>query len=165
MADELKVLSSDTRLKILNELKERPTTVSFLSKTLNKHVTTVSEHLGKLENAGLVERNQRNGGKFVFYNLTNKGKRIIESTLNIKLVLSGAILSILLISYVGFLYLNQSRMIAEAPLQKVVGGAESYARLFNFNQFLLFMIPVFIGLFVLGIIIGRKLIGKGIPEY
>jgi hypothetical protein len=51
-------------------------------------------------------------------------------------------------------------MIAEAPLQKVVGGAESYARLFNFNQFLLFMIPVFIGLFVLGIIIGRKLIGS-----
>jgi len=165
MADELKVLSSDTRLKILNELKERPTTVSFLSKTLNKHVTTVSEHLGKLENAGLVERNQRNGGKFVFYNLTNKGKRIIESTLNIKLVLSGAILSVLLISYVGFLYLNQSRMIAEAPFQKVVGGTESYARPSNFNQFLLFMIPVFIGLFILGIIIGRRIVRKGAPEY
>jgi DNA-binding MarR family transcriptional regulator len=128
-------------------------------------VTTVSEHLGKLENAGLVERNQRNGGKFVFYNLTNKGKRIIEPTLNIKLVLSGAVLSLLIIFYVGFLYLNQSRMIAEAPLQKVVGGAESYARLFNFNQFLLFMVPVFIGLFVLGIIIGRRLIRKGTPEY
>lgn len=165
MADELKVISSDTRLKILNELKERPTTVSFLSKTLNKHVTTVSEHLGKLENAGLVERHQRNGGKFVFYNLTNKGKRIIESTLNIKLVLSGAILSILLISYVGFLYLNQTRMMAEAPLQKAVGGAETYARPSNFNQFLLFMIPIFIGLFILGIIIGRKLIKKEKPEY
>jgi len=165
MADELKVLSSDTRLRILNELKERPTTVSFLSKTLNKHVTTVSEHIEKLENAGLVERHQRNGGKFVFYNLTNKGKRIIESTLNIKLVLSGAVLSLLIIFYIGFLYLNQSTMIAELPLQKAIGGTESYARPSNFNQFLFFMIPVFIWLFVLGIIIGRKFIKKTIPEY
>lgn len=163
MADELKVLSSDTRLKILNELKERPTTVSFLSKTLNKHVTTVSEHLGKLENAGLVERNQRNGGKFVFYNLTNKGKRIIEPTLNIKLVLSGAIISILLF-YVGFLYFNQS-MVAETSLQKTVGGAESYVRPFNFYQFLVLMIPAFIGILILALIIRRRFIRKEKPEY
>jgi len=163
MADELKILSSDTRLRILNELKDRPTTMSFLSKTLNKHVTTVSEHLEKLENAGLVERNQRSGGKFVFYNLTNKGKRIIEPTLNIKLVLSGAIISILLFC-VGFLYLNQS-MVAENALQKTVGGAESYARPFNLFQFLILMIPAFIGIFILIIIIGRKLIRKRTSEY
>ncbi|MCX6821875.1 MAG: winged helix-turn-helix domain-containing protein [Candidatus Aenigmarchaeota archaeon] len=59
MVDELRIISSDTRLKILKELKDRPTTVSFLSKTLKKHVTTVSEHLDKLENAGLVERQQK----------------------------------------------------------------------------------------------------------
>ena len=165
MVDELKVISSDTRLKILSELKERPTTVSFLSKTLKKHVTTVSEHLEKLEHAGLVERQQRDGGKFVFYHLTNKGKMIMEPTLNIKLLLSGAMLSLLIIFYVSFLYLNQSRMIAEAPLQKVVDGAESYAQPSNFNQFLLFMIPVFVGLFILGIIIGRRIVRKGNPEY
>jgi len=165
MTDELKIISSDTRLKILKELKERPTTVSFLSKVINKHVTTISEHLEKLEKAGLIERQQRNGGKFVFYNLTNKGKRIIEPTLDIKLILSGAILSVLLIFYVGFLYLNQSRILAGIPLEKTVGGAEIYAKPPSFNQFLLLMIPVFIGIFILGIIIGRKLIRKRVPEY
>jgi len=165
MVDELRIISSDTRLKILKELKDRPTTVSFLSKTLKKHVTTVSEHLDKLENAGLVERKQRNGGKFVFYNLTNKGKKIIEPTLDIKLILSGAILSVLVIFSVGFLYLNQTRMYAAMTSEKTVGGAEIYTRPFNIYQFLLFLIPVFIWIFVLGIIIGRKLIRKTIPEY
>jgi DNA-binding transcriptional ArsR family regulator len=165
MVDELKIISSDTRLKILKELKDRPTTVSFLSKTLKKHVTTVSEHLDKLENAGLVERKQRNGGKFVFYNLTDKGKKIIEPTLDIKLILSGAILSVLVIFSVGFLYLSQTRMYAAMTSEKTVGGAEIYTRPSNVYLFLLFLIPVFIWIFVLGIIIGRKLIRKTIPEY
>jgi DNA-binding transcriptional ArsR family regulator len=165
MADELKVLSSDTRLKILKELKERPTTVSFLSKTLNKHVTTVSEHLEKLKNAGLIERKQKEGGKFVFYNLTDKGKRVMEPTLNIKLILSGAILSTLLIFSVGLFYLNQSRMLAGAPLEKAVGGAEGYVKPFNLYQLLLFMIPVFIWILVLLIIIQRKFFRKRTPEY
>jgi hypothetical protein len=136
-----------------------------LSKTLKKHVTTVSEHLEKLEHAGLVERQQRTGGKFVFYNLTNRGKRIMEPTLNIKLLLSGAILSALVIFSVGLMYLNQSRMYASVPLEKTVGGAESYVRPSNSYLFFLFMIPVFIWIFVLGIIIGRKLVKKTIPEY
>lgn len=164
MVDELKIISSDTRLKILKELKERPTTVSFLSKTLKKHVTTVSEHLDKLENAGLVERKQRDGGKFVFYNLTNKGKRIMEPTLDIKLILSGAILSALVIFSVGLLYLSQTRMYTAAPLEKTVGGAESYTRPFNIYQLLLFMLPVFIWVLVLWIIIRRKIFRKRMPE-
>jgi DNA-binding transcriptional ArsR family regulator len=169
MVNELKVLSSDTRLKILKELKDRPTTVSFLSKTLKKHVTTVSEHIEKLEHAGLVERQQRNGGKFVFYNLTNRGKRIIEPTLDIKLMLSGAILTAIIIFSIGLLYINQSRMFASvpasAPLEKTVGSAQNYVKPFNIYAFLLFLIPVFIWIFVLGIIIGRKFIKKSIPEY
>jgi len=166
MVNELKILSSDTRLEILKELKERPTTVSFLSKIMKKHVTTVSEHLEKLENAGLVERQQRNGGKFVFYNLTDKGKKIMEPTLNIKLILSGAILSSLVLFSLGLFYLNQTKMFAATPtLEKTVRGAEGYFRPFNIYQFLLFLIPVFIWIIVLGIIIRRKLLKKSKPEY
>jgi len=166
MVDELKVLSSDTRLSILNELKERPTTPSFLSKSLNRHVTTVSEHLEKLQQAGLVERQKKPGAKFVFYRLTDKGKRIVGPTLNIKTILSGAVISIIIIGYVGFLLLSQTRMAAYAPLEKTTGGAQEYvSQRPSFNLFLLYMIPVFIGLLILGIIIGRKLFKKRLPEY
>ena len=167
MADELKVLSSDTRLSILNELKERPTTASFLSKSLNKHVTTVSEHLEKLQHAGLVERQKKPGAKFVFYKLSDKGKRIVGPTSNIKTILAGVMVSIILVGYVGFLYFGQTRMLAEtAPLKAPVGGVEEYVtRKLDFNLFLLYMIPIFIGLFILGIILGRKLVKKRIPEY
>jgi len=158
MPDELKVLSSDTRLDILNELKERPTTASFLSKSLNKHVTTVSEHLEKLQHAGLVEREEKPGHKFVFYSLTQRGRRIVGATLNIKTILSGVLVSILVISYLGFLFMSQSAMMAETTsLQRPVGGVE-YARPTDFSSFLLYMIPIFIGLFILGIMFGRKIV-------
>jgi DNA-binding transcriptional ArsR family regulator len=167
MVNELKVLSSDTRIKILDELKERPTTASFLSKSLNKHITTISEHLEKLESVGLVEHEKKPGGKFVFYRLTDNGRRIVAPTLTIKTILSGVVISIILISYVGFLYLSQTRMLAEtAPLKSPVGGVEKYvAPSSSFNLFLLYMIPIFIGLFILGIIFGRKLVKRRLPEY
>ena len=167
MVDELKVLSSDTRLHILNELKERPTTPSFLSKSLNRHVTTVSEHLEKLQHAGLVERQKKPGAKFVFYRLTDKGKRIVGPTLNIKTILSGAVISIIIIGYLGFLLLSQTRMAAQyAPLKEPIGGVQEYvSQRPSFNLFLLYMIPVFIGLFILGLILGRKLVKKRVPEY
>jgi len=164
MSDELKVLSSDTRLNILNELKERPTTASFLSKSLNKHVTTVSEHLEKLQDAGLVERQEKPGRKFVFYSLTQRGRRTVGATINIKTLLSGVLVSILAISYIVFLFMNQSTMITETiPLQKPVGGVEpvgdlEYIRSKDFNSFLLYMVPIFIGLFILGIIFGIKVV-------
>ena len=52
----LKALSVDARQDIIKKLSKRPYTASELSKLMNKHVTTVTEHLKNLEEAGLVKK-------------------------------------------------------------------------------------------------------------
>ncbi|VVB65519.1 von Willebrand factor type A domain protein [Candidatus Gugararchaeum adminiculabundum] len=69
-----KVLSSDTRQDILQELLEGDRTPTDLSSKLGKSKSTVVEHLDKMVEAGMIEKIERPGKKFVFYKLTRKGK-------------------------------------------------------------------------------------------
>jgi len=75
--DSLKALSADTRQEIVKLLEKRPYTASELSRKLNKHVTTVSEHLLLLEKSGLIRRKD-SGNKWIYYMLTNKGEKIFK---------------------------------------------------------------------------------------
>ena len=50
----LKALSTETRQEIIKMLLKRPYTASELSKMLNRHVTTITEHLNILEKSGLI---------------------------------------------------------------------------------------------------------------
>ncbi|HEV8289746.1 MAG TPA: winged helix-turn-helix domain-containing protein [Candidatus Norongarragalinales archaeon] len=72
-----KALASDTRVEILKTLKKRRMTASELAKNTGYKVQTVSEHLGKLERAGLVKRHEE-GRKWVYHSLTEKGLAIVE---------------------------------------------------------------------------------------
>jgi DNA-binding transcriptional ArsR family regulator len=74
----LKTLTVDTRTDILKSLGDRPMTASELSRKLNKHVTTVSEHLDVLNKSNLIERVERPGRKWVYYRLTKPGQRILH---------------------------------------------------------------------------------------
>ncbi|MCX8172295.1 MAG: winged helix-turn-helix domain-containing protein [Archaeoglobaceae archaeon] len=65
-----------TRLQILLKLKERPHTITELSKALGFSKTTASYHLEKLQSGGLVERVQR--GKWVYYKITDRGLRDVQ---------------------------------------------------------------------------------------
>ncbi|MEM5844381.1 MAG: DUF5667 domain-containing protein [Candidatus Aenigmatarchaeota archaeon] len=76
----LKTIAADTRVDILKALEERPMTASELSRFLNKHVTTISEHLEILKKSNLVERIERPGRKWVYYQLTKEGKKILHPT-------------------------------------------------------------------------------------
>ena len=76
--DLLKTLSADTRVQILKSLEKRPMTASELSRFLNKHVTTITEHLELLLKSRLVERIERPGRKWIYYKLTREGKRILH---------------------------------------------------------------------------------------
>ncbi|MCS7106030.1 MAG: DUF5667 domain-containing protein, partial [Candidatus Aenigmarchaeota archaeon] len=76
----LKTITVDTRVDILKALEERPMTASELSRFLNKHVTTISEHLEILRSSNLVERIERPGRKWVYYKLTKEGKKILHPT-------------------------------------------------------------------------------------
>lgn len=74
----LKSLTVDTRVDILKSLENRPMTASELSRSLGKHVTTVSEHLNLLKNSDLIERIERPGRKWIYYKLTRSGKQVLH---------------------------------------------------------------------------------------
>lgn len=98
--EEIRALASDTRKDILKRLLKKPHTATRLSKILKKHVTTISEHLDILEEAGLVERIERPGRKWVFYQITQKGRKILRPKKPVYIAITLAVL-ILTVS-VGF---------------------------------------------------------------
>ncbi len=73
----LKALSTDTRQDIIKLLARRPYTASELSKMLNKHVTTVTEHLNVLEKSGLVKK-KASTNKWIYYTLSDKGEKLFK---------------------------------------------------------------------------------------
>ena len=75
----LRALSSDTRVNILKSLNIRPMTVSELSRILNLPKSTIHENLEKLIDAGLVKKRKSKGRKRVYYELTEKGRRLLLS--------------------------------------------------------------------------------------
>lgn len=75
--ETLKALSTDTRQEIIKMLSKRPYTASEISKLMNKHVTTITEHLDVLERARLIYRKDSTN-KWVYYALTDKGQKIFK---------------------------------------------------------------------------------------
>jgi DNA-binding transcriptional ArsR family regulator len=76
--DLMKAVSAETRTEILKALENRQMTASELSRYLDKHVTTVAEHLELLHNSKLVERIERPGRKWIYYKLSNVGKQMLH---------------------------------------------------------------------------------------
>lgn len=70
-------LAMDTRISILKSLKQRRKTQTEISKEMKMAASTISEHLDKMIDANLVEK-QKQGKKWVYYSLTGKGLRIVE---------------------------------------------------------------------------------------
>jgi DNA-binding transcriptional ArsR family regulator len=99
----LKALAADTRLDILKSLGKRRKMPSELSKELGLAVPTVTEHLNRLEDAGLIRR-EETGHKWVYYNLTEKGDGLVRPRISVQFVIVLS-LSLLIIS-AGFLYIN-----------------------------------------------------------
>ncbi len=92
----IKALSAERRIEILKSLSKRRKMPSELSRELNLAAPTILEHLSILEEAGLVSRIET-GRKWIYYDLTEKGKVIIKPKypVNFVLVLTlGIILSI-----------------------------------------------------------------------
>lgn len=74
---EEKLLDNETRAGIMAELSNADKIPTDLSLKLNKSKATVVEHLGALSGAGFVERVATPGRKYVFYRLTQKGRRAL----------------------------------------------------------------------------------------
>jgi DNA-binding transcriptional ArsR family regulator len=75
----LKALSTETRQEIIKMLLKRPYTASELSKMLNRHVTTITEHLNILEKSGLISKKDTTN-KWIYYALTEKGEKLFKTS-------------------------------------------------------------------------------------
>ncbi len=88
-ASELKILASDTRVEILKKLKERNYTVSELAQKLGHSKSTLHEHVSRLVEASLVEKADNYTDKWVYYQLSRRGKGLfVDNTKRVVVVLS-----------------------------------------------------------------------------
>lgn len=97
-------LAIDTRVDILKSLKKRNKTASELSKELKLAVSTVSEHLDKMKKANLIKRKEDHR-KWVYYQLTEKGKSIVSPTDKTSVFIMALSISLLMI-VLGFYWLS-----------------------------------------------------------
>ncbi len=80
----LDILSSDTRITILNSLKSRRKTNSELADELLLAPSTIHFHLEKLEESGLIT-SVKTDRKWVYYEITPRGFALLNPDANIQL--------------------------------------------------------------------------------
>ncbi len=98
--EKMKALSSETRWRILESLKQRRKTVTELAKELGLAPSTVYEHLEILEGAGLVRKIDE-GRKWKYYEpIVEKPRQVARYARN--LVLVSLIILGLFMTYAGF---------------------------------------------------------------
>ena len=74
----VKALSSPTRIDILREALEKESTPTELSNRVGRSKSTVSSHLDKLREAGLLEKDEVEGRRRVIYRTTEKTETILN---------------------------------------------------------------------------------------
>lgn len=141
--DTFKALASDTRLDIIRALDGKKLSLKDLMIQTNLNKATLHEHLIKLNEAGIVKKQEREGHKWVYYKLTWKGESLLHPE-NTRIVVMFATTFVLL--WVGvvqlFLYVKgkivdygntfngfveDGRMLADTPLvgDSIIGNGGS----------------------------------------
>jgi len=81
-----------TKREIIVALKERSKTVSELSRELKLAKPSIYKHLIILKSYGVVER-MTNGNRFVYYRLTEKGRKVLDLVLSVVISTLSSILA------------------------------------------------------------------------
>lgn len=99
MIRSIKDIFTTARSRILLQLQSRPHTVSELSRMTGYSKSTLSYHLEKLVETGMVKRVD-NGRKWIYYELTEKGKSAIKYDIaKLAVFLGGGSLSLITAAY------------------------------------------------------------------
>ena len=73
----VKGFANHRRIQVLELLEKYPdSSVDNISESLNVNFVTIADHIRKLSEAGLVEKNYK--GRFVLHRLNAKGKHILS---------------------------------------------------------------------------------------
>jgi DNA-binding transcriptional ArsR family regulator len=119
-----KALASETRIDLLKRLDKGRRTASQLAEEFSLSVQAVSEHLKRLEEAGLVERKD-DGHKWVYFDLTVKSKKILgkEKPSNVLFLLSVSFLMIA--SGVGMVVFNSLNYTSTVLSQNILENSDA----------------------------------------
>jgi DNA-binding transcriptional ArsR family regulator len=113
--DAFRALASHVRIEILKKLDESRSTVSDLSRKLTMSKSTVHKHLERLVDVGLISKIE-DDRKWVYYEITNKGARILHpENVQVSVILSTVVL------LVGILFIATSIYMVWFPLPAVSG--------------------------------------------
>jgi DNA-binding transcriptional ArsR family regulator len=82
LSNLLKLVGEESRLKILCILKQGQHCVCEVEKHISLSQSLISHHLKDLKEAGLITDEKR--GQWVYYSLTNKGKKVSDILFNLK---------------------------------------------------------------------------------
>ncbi len=146
----IKALASDTKVSILKSLSVRRKMPSEVSKELGLADSTIVEHIKQLEKIGLLKRVET-GHKWVYYELSDKGKDIITPKISMKFVfVLSASFAMIAGGFVGlfsqvFSYNNVSAKAMESLQAETISV---------YSQPLIGYDLVFISLIILGVVIG-----------
>ncbi len=83
----IKALSADARIRILKILHKSRRIAADISKEIGLAPSTVNEHLKVMEASGLVRKNDT-GHKWIYYDITEKGKNLIAPKMPISIILT-----------------------------------------------------------------------------
>lgn len=113
--DAFRALASHVRIEILKKLDESRSTVSDLSRKLTMSKSTVHKHLETLVEVGLVSKLE-DDRKWVYYEITNKGARILHpENVQVSVILSTVVL------LVGILFIATAIYMVWFPLPAFSG--------------------------------------------
>jgi DNA-binding transcriptional ArsR family regulator len=76
--NSFKALASDTRLNILKTLDGKQLSLNDIAKSTKLHKVTLHEHLSRLNEAGFINKIEREGHKWVYYKLSWKGQSLLH---------------------------------------------------------------------------------------
>lgn len=94
--NEISGLDSENRLKILKILNGKRATISELSRSLNVSKSTTLYHILRLSEIGFVNRLDNGERKWVYYELSRKGRTVIQTKkITVGLLLSSSVLSLI----------------------------------------------------------------------
>ncbi|MBN2126977.1 MAG: winged helix-turn-helix transcriptional regulator [Candidatus Diapherotrites archaeon] len=114
-SEDMKALSSDTRIDVLKLLNERKYTLAELSKKKNVSAPSMKQQLKILEENNLIHQIDE-GRKWKYYDLTKKGRIFLNSKkkpMHISLILSA---SIFLLFVTGIVFYANTMLYSGMPL-------------------------------------------------
>ncbi len=119
---DIRMLDSKVRVEILKLLSRRRATVSELSRSLGMSKSTVLYHLMKLKEGGFVTRMENGERKWVYYELSERGRQVLKyRKINIALLLTSSFFAMI----AGILQMER-----HAALKPGVKGVQAESYLF-----------------------------------